>query len=293
MALRDTARNRSPRSSQPAIELADGFPLDEMRAYSLDQRNQVSSSRGRPRSAFSCRTAALGSPARSSASRTWRARCAPWRRPKRRRWPAGAARAKAIDAVRDYFYRGDIAHKIDEFMKANGGLLRYEDMAAFHLQPEEPVSTTFHGYTVYKPGFWTQGPTMIEALNILDGVDLPAAEAQFRQLYPHAGRGAEAGLCRPRHVLRRPQVREDSGRAAALEGVRGRAAQADHERRPRSNSARATSRRIRRKHPFYCAHRALQDRRRAAGARTPRAWTPSTRTASPSRSRRRARGCLR
>ena len=57
----------------------------------------------------------------------------------------GASRAKAIDAVRDYFYRGDIARRIGEFSKQNGGLLRYEDMAAFHLEPEEAVSTTFHG----------------------------------------------------------------------------------------------------------------------------------------------------
>ena len=71
----------------------------------------------------------------------------------------GASRAKAIDAVRDYFYRGEIAHRIDEFSKAHNGLLRYEDMAAFRVEPEEPVSTTFHGYTVYKPGFWSQGPS--------------------------------------------------------------------------------------------------------------------------------------
>jgi gamma-glutamyltranspeptidase/glutathione hydrolase len=79
-----------------------------------------------------------------------------------------------MDAVRDYFYRGEIAHKIDAFMKANGGLMRYEDMAAFHLAPEEAVSTTFHGYTVYKPGFWSQGPAMIETLNILGNFDLSA-----------------------------------------------------------------------------------------------------------------------
>ena len=84
---------------------------------------------------------------------------------------AGATREAAIDAVRDYFYRGEIAHKIDAFSKANGGLLRYEDMAAFKLQPEEPVSTTFKGYRVYKTGFWSQGPAMIETLNILDGYD--------------------------------------------------------------------------------------------------------------------------
>jgi gamma-glutamyltranspeptidase/glutathione hydrolase len=82
---------------------------------------------------------------------------------------AGATRAKAMEAVRDYFYRGDIARRIGEFSKQNGGLLRYEDMAAFHVAPEEAVSTTFHGYTVYKPGFWSQGPCMIEALNILEG----------------------------------------------------------------------------------------------------------------------------
>ena len=85
---------------------------------------------------------------------------------------AGGDRQAAIDAVRDYFYRGDIARKIDAFSRANGGLLRYEDMAAFRLKPEEPKSVTYRGYRVYKPGFWSQGPTMLEALNILEGYDL-------------------------------------------------------------------------------------------------------------------------
>ncbi len=84
---------------------------------------------------------------------------------------SGATREAAIDAVRDHFYRGEIAKKIDAFSKANGGLLRYEDMAAFRLAPEEPVSTDFHGLRVYKPGFWSQGPAMIETLNILSGID--------------------------------------------------------------------------------------------------------------------------
>ena len=55
----------------------------------------------------------------------------------------GATRAAAIDAVRDYFYRGDIARRIDAFSRENQGLLRYEDMAAFHLAPEDAVTTTF------------------------------------------------------------------------------------------------------------------------------------------------------
>jgi gamma-glutamyltranspeptidase/glutathione hydrolase len=87
---------------------------------------------------------------------------------------AGANRANAIDAVRDYFYRGDIAHRIDAFSRQNQGLLRYEDMAAFHLEPEDPVTTTFQGLQVYKPGFWSQGPALIEALNILESYDLRA-----------------------------------------------------------------------------------------------------------------------
>jgi gamma-glutamyltranspeptidase / glutathione hydrolase len=56
-------------------------------------------------------------------------------------------------------------------VKANGGLLRYEDMAAFKLEPEEAATTTFHGYHVYKPGFWSQGPAMLQALNIIEGFD--------------------------------------------------------------------------------------------------------------------------
>src|SRR5580658_6093792 len=86
----------------------------------------------------------------------------------------GASRVAAIDAVRDYFYRGEIAKKIDEFSRANDGLLRYDDMASFRLSPEEPVSTEFRGARVYKPGFWSQGPAMIETLNMLGGIDVTA-----------------------------------------------------------------------------------------------------------------------
>jgi gamma-glutamyltranspeptidase/glutathione hydrolase len=87
---------------------------------------------------------------------------------------AGKSRAAAIDAVHEFFYRGDIAKRIDAFSRDNRGLLRYEDMAEFKLQPEEALSTTYRGYEVYKPGFWSQGPAMLQALNILEGFDLRA-----------------------------------------------------------------------------------------------------------------------
>jgi gamma-glutamyltranspeptidase/glutathione hydrolase len=153
---------------QPAIELADGFPLDEFRALSLASSERYLSAWPSSKRVY----LPNGVPGRAGSifrqpdlARTLRNMA----EVEKKSLAAGATRAKAMEAVRDYFYRGDIARRIGEFSKANGGLLRYEDMAAFHVAPEEAVSTTFHGYTVYKPGFWSQGPCMIEALNILEG----------------------------------------------------------------------------------------------------------------------------
>jgi gamma-glutamyltranspeptidase/glutathione hydrolase len=94
---------------------------------------------------------------------------------------SGKNRVAAIDAVRDFFYRGEIAKKIDAFSRENQGLLRYDDFAAFRLQPEDAVVTRFKGYDVYKPGFWSQGPSMIEALNILSSYDLQAMKLNSAQ----------------------------------------------------------------------------------------------------------------
>jgi gamma-glutamyltranspeptidase / glutathione hydrolase len=172
VTLREFGTKSFAQAVQPALELADGFPIDELRASSIQRSlmyltkwpasRQVFLPNGvPPRVGEIFRQPQLAHTLRSMVE------------VERKALAAGASREKAIDAVRDYFYRGEIAHKIDEFSRQNGGLLRYEDMAAFRLSPEAPVSTTFHGYTVYKPGFWTQGPTMIEALNILEGFDLP------------------------------------------------------------------------------------------------------------------------
>lgn len=81
-------------------------------------------------------------------------------------------RAKKIQAVRDYFYRGPIAKKVAAFSEANGGLIAFNDLKNFHAEEDKPRTTTYRGYTIVKPGFWTQGPVMLEALNILEGYDL-------------------------------------------------------------------------------------------------------------------------
>lgn len=86
----------------------------------------------------------------------------------------GAEREAAIEAVRDYFYRGPVARRIAAFVEEQGGLLRYEDFAAFRLSVERPLRTDFLGHEVYKAGFWTQGAVLLQALNILEGYDLRA-----------------------------------------------------------------------------------------------------------------------
>src|SRR5580704_5801522 len=67
-------------------------------------------------------------------------------------------RVAKLHAVHDYFYKGPIAHRIADFSQANGGLLAYDDLANYHAEQDEPRSTTYRGYTIYKTGFWAQGP---------------------------------------------------------------------------------------------------------------------------------------
>jgi gamma-glutamyltranspeptidase/glutathione hydrolase len=87
---------------------------------------------------------------------------------------AHGKRDKKLQAVRDYFYQGKLAHRIADFSEHNRGLIRFEDLKGYHADIDTPRTTTYRGFEVNKPGFWTQGPVMLEALNILEGYDLRA-----------------------------------------------------------------------------------------------------------------------
>jgi len=87
---------------------------------------------------------------------------------------AHGKRSDKLRAVRDLFYKGSIAKEFADYSEKNGGLIAYSDLANFHADIEEPKVGTYRGYQIYKPGFWTQGPVMIEALNLLEGYDLKA-----------------------------------------------------------------------------------------------------------------------
>jgi gamma-glutamyltranspeptidase / glutathione hydrolase len=85
---------------------------------------------------------------------------------------AGKSRKEAIQAAFDRFYKGDIADELVRGTREQGGLFTKEDLANWKPRLEEPVSTNYKGIEVYKLTVWTQGPAMLQALNLLEDVDL-------------------------------------------------------------------------------------------------------------------------
>ena len=87
---------------------------------------------------------------------------------------AGKSRKDAILAANDRFYRGDVAREFVRGSQELGALVTLEDLASWKVRIEEPVKTTYKGIDVYKLDFWTQGPAMLQALNILETMDVKA-----------------------------------------------------------------------------------------------------------------------
>ena len=86
----------------------------------------------------------------------------------------GKNRKEAIYAAYDRFYKGDIAQEIVRGTQEEGGLITLDDLAKWQVKIEEPVKTDYKGIEVYKLSQWTQGPAMLQALNILENFDLKA-----------------------------------------------------------------------------------------------------------------------
>jgi gamma-glutamyltranspeptidase / glutathione hydrolase len=87
---------------------------------------------------------------------------------------AGNSRKEALYAANDRFYRGDIAREFVRGSREQGGLITEADLANWQVKIEQPLSTTYKGIEVYKLAQWTQGPAMLQALNILENFDLQA-----------------------------------------------------------------------------------------------------------------------
>jgi gamma-glutamyltranspeptidase/glutathione hydrolase len=154
---------------QPAIELAQGFPLDGHLARAIERAQPVwekwpSTAKvyrpgGRlPKEGDLFVQAALAQTLQSLADVA--------------RQNASRGRVAAIESAHDYFYRGPVAKRVSDFCKETGCLLREGDFAAYHAEVEEPLTTDYRGIAVYKASFWSQSPVLLENLNLLEGFDL-------------------------------------------------------------------------------------------------------------------------
>lgn len=81
---------------------------------------------------------------------------------------------RVADEGASVFYTGDIARRIGDFFARNGGLLRYEDLAAYEPQWVEPLHTRYRGYDIYTTPPNSSGVALLLQLNILQGYDLKA-----------------------------------------------------------------------------------------------------------------------
>ncbi|SMD45305.1 gamma-glutamyltranspeptidase / glutathione hydrolase [Aquiflexum balticum DSM 16537] len=86
----------------------------------------------------------------------------------------GKSRKEAIYAANERFYKGDIAQEIVRGTREQGGLFTMEDLAKWKVKIEEPLSVNYKGIEVYKLQEWTQGPALLQSLNILENFDLKA-----------------------------------------------------------------------------------------------------------------------
>ncbi len=85
---------------------------------------------------------------------------------------ADESREAGVVAARNRFYQGDIAVEMVEFLQDHGAPYELADFAEYYARVEEPVSTTYKNFTVYKQPFNSQGPMLLQTLNILENFDL-------------------------------------------------------------------------------------------------------------------------
>jgi gamma-glutamyltranspeptidase/glutathione hydrolase len=159
----------------PAIELADGYPIDAETADNIERWKDklkewpyskqvmlphLGEAREAPRAGEIFRQPDLAATLRKLVEAEAQALA------------AGKSRKEAIQAAHDRFYRGDIAREFVRSVQEQGGLITLEDLDRWQPRVEEPLTTNYRGVDVYKLDVWTQGPALLQSLNILENFDL-------------------------------------------------------------------------------------------------------------------------
>jgi len=161
----------------PAIDLADGYPIDGETADLIERWKDklkewpyskqvmlphLGAAREAPRAGEIFRQPDLAATLRRMVEAEQQALA------------AGKSRKDALQAAYDRFYRGDIAQEFVRGVQEQGGLITLDDLAKWKPLVEEPLSTNYRGVEVYKLDVWTQGPALLQSLNILENFDLRA-----------------------------------------------------------------------------------------------------------------------
>jgi gamma-glutamyltranspeptidase / glutathione hydrolase len=162
---------------EPAIQMADGYPIEEETANSIERNKRTlkqwrysravmlphaGEAREAPEAGEIFRQPDLAATLRKLVEAEQQA----LRR--------GKNRHDAIMAAYERFYRGDIAQEFVRGLQEEGGLVTLADLANWQVKTEAPVMTQYRGIDVYKLQPWSQGPVMLQALNILENFDLKA-----------------------------------------------------------------------------------------------------------------------
>lgn len=162
---------------EPAIQMADGYAIEEQTANSIERNKgqikqwkyspavylpHLGEEREAPYPGEVFRQADLAATLRKLVESEQKALA------------QGKSRKDAIYAAYERFYRGDIAQELVRGVREEGGLFTLDDLAKWEVKIEEPAMVTYKGIDVYKLTHWTQGPALLQALNILENFDLKA-----------------------------------------------------------------------------------------------------------------------
>jgi gamma-glutamyltranspeptidase/glutathione hydrolase len=161
----------------PAIQLAEGYPIEAQTADSIEKNKKrikewrysrevllphAGQEREAPRAGEIFRQPDLAATLKKLVAAEKEA------------LKKGRNRKQAIQAAYDRFYKGDIAQEFVRGVREEGGLITLEDLARWSVRIEEPLKTDYKGIEVYKLTTWTQSPVLLQALNILEPMDLKA-----------------------------------------------------------------------------------------------------------------------
>lgn len=160
---------------QPAMQLASGYPIDAQTANSMERGKAMIKTwpyskaiflthPGEKREAPEAGEIFVQKDLLATLTKLVEAETAALKNKK--------SRKEAIMAAFDRFYKGDIAKEFVRGAQEQGGLITLEDLAKWKPRVEEPLHVNYKGIEVYKLSQWTQGPMLLQSLNMLENIDL-------------------------------------------------------------------------------------------------------------------------